>query len=96
MDLTGIIIGGATFLTIGAFHPLVIKAEYYWGKRCWWSFLVLGLGCIAGSLLAGGVWSILLGVVGFSSLWGIHELLRQHNRVERGWFPQGPGHKTQK
>lgn len=93
MDFTGIVIGAATFLTIGAFHPLVIKAEYYLGKRCWWLFLVLGLGCIAGSLFCSGVWSIVLGVVGFSSLWGIHELLRQHRRVEKGWFPKGPGHR---
>lgn len=93
MDFTGIVIGAATFLTIGAFHPLVIKAEYHLGKRCWWLFLVLGLGCIAGSLFCGGVWSIVLGVVGFSSLWGIHELLHQHRRVEKGWFPKGPGHR---
>lgn len=95
MDFTGIVIGAATFLTIGAFHPLVIKAEYHLGKRCWWLFLVLGLGCLAGSLFCSGVWSIVLGVVGFSSLWGIHELLRQHDRVEKGWFPKGPGHRSQ-
>ena len=93
IELTGIIIGAATFLTIGAFHPLVIKAEYYLGRRCWWLFLLLGLGCLAGSLFSSGVWSIVLGVVGFSSLWGIHELLRQHGRVEKGWFPKGPGHR---
>lgn len=96
IELTGIIIGAATFLTIGAFHPLVIKAEYYLGRRCWWLFLLLGLGCLAGSLFCSGVWSIVLGVVGFSSLWSIHELLRQHRRVEKGWFPKGPGHHPKK
>ena len=93
MYFTGIIIGAATFLTIGAFHPLVIKAEYYWGSRCWWMFLVLGLACIVASLLTTGIWSIVLGVVGFSSLWSIHELLKQRKRVDRGWFPEGPGHR---
>lgn len=96
MQITGIIIGAATFLTIGAFHPLVIKAEYYFGVGCWWLFLLLGVGCIAGSLFTVGIWSIILGVVGFSSLWSILELVKQRKRVERGWFPAGPGHEKKK
>lgn len=93
MSLTGIVIGAATFLTIGVFHPLVIKAEYHLGVGSWWGFLLVGLGCIAGSLFTAGVWSILLGVVGFSSLWSILELFKQRQRVNKGWFPEGPGHK---
>ena len=96
MAFTGIIIGGATFLTIGVFHPLVIKAEYHWGAGCWWIFLLCGLACIAGSLFTGGLWSVLLGVVGFSCLWSILEILKQHERVEKGWFPEGPGHKKKR
>jgi hypothetical protein len=96
MTFTGIIIGGATFLTIGAFHPIVIKAEYHWGAGCWWLFLLAGAACIAGSLFANGLWAILLGVVGFSCLWSIHELLRQRVRVDKGWFPEGPGHRSYK
>lgn len=92
MNFNGIIIGAATFLTIGLFHPLVIKAEYHLGVRSWWLFLLAGLGCIVGSLFVEGVWSILLGVVGFSSLWSIHELFKQRTRVDKGWFPEGPGH----
>lgn len=92
----GIVIGAATFLTIGAFHPLVIKAEYYLGVGCWCFFLLLGVGCIAGSLFTVGIWSIILGVVGFSSLWSILELVKQRKRVERGWFPAGPGHEKKK
>ena len=41
--IDGIIIGICTFLIIGMFHPIVIKAEYYFGTRCWWWFLVLGI-----------------------------------------------------
>ena len=96
MQITGIVIGAATFLTIGAFHPLVIKAEYYLGAGCWWLFLLLGEGCIAGSLFTVGIWSIILGVVGFSSLWSILELVKQRKRVERGWFSAGPGHEKKK
>ncbi len=29
--LGGIAIGICTFLIIGLFHPIVVKAEYYWG-----------------------------------------------------------------
>ncbi|MBR4089087.1 MAG: DUF4491 family protein [Bacteroidales bacterium] len=43
MYFTGIIIGLATFLIIGLFHPIVIKAEYYLGTKCWWAFLLAGM-----------------------------------------------------
>ena len=53
--LLGLVIGIATFLIIGLFHPVVVKAEYYWGTGCWWIFLVLGIGGIAWSLLTDNV-----------------------------------------
>lgn len=34
MNYVGVIIGLATFLIIGLFHPIVIKAEYHFGKQC--------------------------------------------------------------
>ena len=90
----GLIIGAATFLIIGLFHPLVIKGEYYFGVRIWWVFLLLGLLGIAGSLLvANEVISILLGVFAFSSLWGIGEVFEQRKRVQKGWFPSNPKKK---
>lgn len=96
MNFTGIIIGLATFLTIGLFHPLVIKAEYYLGTRCWWMFLVAGILFGAASLLVENViLSTILGVVAFSSFWSIHELVQQRERVRKGWFPEGPGHRKQ-
>ena len=94
MNFTGIIIGLATFLAIGLFHPLVIKAEYYLGFRCWWMFLVAGILFGAASLLVENViLSTILGVVAFSSFWSIHELVQQRERVRKGWFPEGPGHR---
>lgn len=96
MNFTGIIIGLATFLAIGLFHPLVIKAEYYLGSRCWWMFLVAGILFGAASLLVENViLSTILGVVAFSSFWSIHELVQQRERVRKGWFPEGPGHRKQ-
>lgn len=35
MNFEGIILGLATFLLIGVFHPIVIKSEYYFGVKCW-------------------------------------------------------------
>ena len=90
----GLILGAATFLIIGLFHPLVIKGEYYFGVKIWWVFLLLGLLGIAGSLLiANEVISILLGVFAFSSLWGIGEVFEQRKRVPKGWFPSNPKKK---
>ena len=43
LHLTGLVIGICTFLIIGLFHPVVVKCEYYFGTRCWWVFLLLGL-----------------------------------------------------
>ena len=91
MNFTGIIIAVCTFLIIGLFHPMVVKAEYHWGTSCWWFFLLLGVGCIGSALFVANVfWSTLLGVAGASFLWSIGELFAQKKRVERGWFPMNP------
>ncbi len=97
MNFSGLIIGLATFLIIGICHPIVIKAEYRWGKACWPLFLVIGLLFTAASLLLHGiVLSTLCGVAGFSSFWSILELFEQEKRVERGWFPANPKKKCRK
>ena len=94
MNFSGLIIGLATFLCIGLFHPLVIKAEYYFGVGCWWVFLLLGLAsCTASLFIANQIVSIMLGVLGFSSFWSIIELFKQRKRVEKGWFPKNPKRK---
>jgi len=43
MNLNGLIIGIITFLIIGCFHPVVIKCEYYFGKKIWPVFLAAGI-----------------------------------------------------
>ena len=97
MNSEGLIIGIATFLIIGLFHPLVIKTEYYTGTRLWWVFLLMGIGGVAASLLiANTLISSLLGVFAFSSFWTIKELFEQEKRVERGWFPRNPKRKYKK
>ena len=93
MDLNffGLIIGIATFLIIGLFHPLVIKAEYYIGVKSWWLFLLAGIvSCVASVFVVDIILSILLGVVAFSSFWSIGEVFEQRKRVQKGWFPKNP------
>ena len=94
MNFTGIIVGLATFLIIGLFHPIVIKAEYYLGTKCWWMFLVAGIVFCALSIVVENlIASTILGVTAFSSFWTIGELFEQKQRVKKGWFPEGPGHE---
>lgn len=91
MNFGGILVGLVTFLIIGIFHPIVIKAEYYIGKKCWWVFLLAGLVFMVVSLFVSHwVVSTILGVLAFSSFWSILELFEQEKRVEKGWFPSNP------
>ena len=94
MYFTGIIIAVATFLTIGIWHPVVIKTESYWGTRPWIVYLVIGVACIVGALfIESTLLSAVVGVFGASALWGIGELFHQKKRVEKGWFPMNPNRK---
>ncbi|NYB25921.1 MAG: DUF4491 family protein [Methanobacteriaceae archaeon] len=89
MNFEGIIIGIGAFLIIGILHPVVIKAEYYIGKRIWPVFLIGGFFFIVLSLFIESVIiTALIGVLGFSLLWGIHELFKQEERVKKGWYPK--------
>lgn len=97
LNFSGLIIGAATFLIIGFFHPIVIKAEYYFGVGCWWLFLLIGLIAAVGALFVDGVvLSTLLGVFAFSSFWSILEVFEQRERVRKGWFPDNPKRKDTK
>ena len=94
MNFTGIIIGAAVFLMIGIFHPIVIKAEYYFGVKCWPIFAIVGTATLIGSMLVSNtIISVLLGAFAFSAFWSILELFEQKKRVERGWFPKNPKKK---
>ena len=89
MNFSGIIIGAIAFLTIGIFHPIVIKAEYHFTKRIWPLFLLVGLGFAAASLLVQNIYlSCVFAVIAASCLWSIRELFQQERRVQKGWFPK--------
>lgn len=89
IQFDGLLTGIATFLIIGLFHPIVIKAEYHLGVRCWPLFLVAGVGGAVASLFcASTVASTICGVFAFSCFWSIGELFAQRKRVAKGWFPK--------
>ena len=91
MYFTGIIIAICTFLTIGIWHPIVIKTEYYWGTRPWIVYLLIGLASLVAALFIEN--TIISAVVGVFGLWGIGELFQQKKRVEKGWFPKNPNRR---
>ena len=91
MYFTGIVIAICTFLTIGIWHPIVIKTEYYYGTRPWIAYLAIGVVCcIAALFIENTILSAVVGVFGASALWGIGELFAQRKRVLKGWFPKNP------
>ena len=96
MYFTGIIIAISTFLTIGIWHPIVIKTEYNWGTRPWKVYLLIGIACLVGALfIKNAIVSSVVGVFGASALWGIGELFSQKKRVQKGWFPMNPKRKNE-
>ena len=91
VNFYGLAIAVVTFLIIGAFHPIVIKAEYHFTYRCWPVFLAAGLILIGISVFINDpIISCILGVTGCSCLWSIKELHEQEERVHKGWFPSNP------
>lgn len=97
--MVGLLVGLVTFLSIGAFHPIVIKCEYRFGKGCWPAFAIVGVVFCIVSVLT-GLWvedvtlhymlSTMSGVLAFSAFWSIRELFEQEERVRKGWFPANP------
>ena len=93
LNIEGILIGIASLLIIGLFHPIVIKCEYYFSQRVWPVFLVTGLLLLAAALFVQGLFSILLALIGVACLWSIREIKEQAQRVAKGWFPKNPNRK---
>ncbi|GAA0125139.1 DUF4491 family protein [Clostridium sp. CTA-19] len=94
LNFQGIMIGLMAFFIIGVFHPIVIKGEYYFGKKIWPMFFILGLIFIGISVIVkNNIIASILGVTGFSCLWSIHEIIEQEERVKKGWFPKNPKRK---
>ncbi len=84
MNLANLAIGALAFLIIGLCHPLVVKMEYFFGKKIWWIFFVLGFISVFLSLFVNKYWSIILGIIGFSLFWSTIEIFKQAERVRKG------------
>lgn len=90
MNFEALFIGAVSFLTIGIFHPIVVKLEYHFGKKIWWAVFFPGLGLLSLSLFVSGYLSIVLGVIAFGCFWTSIELFFQHNRVLKGQAKRNP------
>ncbi|MDO4293637.1 MAG: DUF4491 family protein [Eubacteriales bacterium] len=94
MNFSGIVTAVVSFLIIGLFHPVVIRAEYYFTRRCWPVFFAAGTACLIASVfLEREIFSVLAGVLGCTLLWCIQELKDQEERVKKGWFPENPARR---
>ena len=68
MSFHGLLIGAAAFIIIGIFHPIVIKSEYYFGKKIWPVFLGAGIILVGIALFIDNLTiSAIVSIVGFSS-----------------------------
>ena len=95
-NIQGLIIGLCTFLIIGLFHPLVIKGEYYFGKKVNIAFLIGGIVSLAAAFFCKTIfWAAILGIIAFSCFWSILEVNHQVRRVKKGWFPMNPKRKSE-
>ncbi|TAJ14422.1 DUF4491 family protein [Marinilabiliaceae bacterium JC017] len=90
MNGQGILIGLICFVIIGVFHPVVIKLEYYFGKKVWWMLALPGVILILISTLLPSFWSILAGVLGAGLMWSTLEIFMQHKRVLQGRAKRNP------
>ncbi len=95
MHMEPLVIGAASFAIIGLFHPIVIKAEYYWTYRVWPVFLIVGCVLLGLSLLiyVSVVVNSIVTILAFTCFWSILEVYHQRDRVEKGWFPENPKRK---
>lgn len=88
MNWFGFVVGVVTLFIIGLGFIWVIRGERYFGYL-WWPYTMgLGILCVLGSLSISNNWfSVLLGALGASLLWGSTELKEQAVRGELGWYP---------
>ncbi len=91
MNFIGVFHGVVVFLLIGIFHPIVIKAEYYLGRKSIGLFIGLGTITIGLALMIQNITgSTLLATFAFCCFWSIKEVMEQEERVQEGRYPRNP------
>ena len=94
LNLAGLIVGGATFLIIIFGRYACIAGEYHFTKRLWIAFLISGSGALIAALFIDNlITASIVSIFGLTMLWGIHEIIEQEERVNKGWFPSNPKRK---
>lgn len=59
------------------------------GARYWPAFALAGVALVASSIVVESpVISGVLGAAGFAVAWSAPELIKQRDRVEKGWYPK--------
>jgi len=94
LNFSGLIIGIATIVIIWFGRYACIKGEYYFTKKLWFIFLLVGILSVVSSLfIYNTIISAVVSIFGFTFLWGIHEIIEQEERVQKGWFPKNEKRK---
>ena len=94
INLSGLIVGAYSFANIIIARWACIVGEYHFTKRLWIGFLLIGLLLLPFSLINSSIIiSTIMGITGFTYLWGIHEIIEQEERVNKGWFAKNPKHQ---
>ncbi len=89
LNLYGLIAGVATWTIIWLTRYACIKGEYHFRRAFRYVFLVFGVMGVVSALFVNNLLiSAILAIFGFANLWGIHEVIEQEERVEKGWFPR--------
>jgi hypothetical protein len=85
----GLIAGVATWSIIWLTRYACIRGEYHFRRAFRYVFLVFGvLGVLLALVVNHLLLSAILAIFGFANLWGIHEVIEQEERVNKGWFPR--------
>lgn len=91
LNLSGLIVGGASFLIIIFGRWACIAGEYHFSKRIWIIFLLTGIiSLVLALFIKNTLIASVLSIFGLTLLWGIHEVIEQEERVNKGWFPENP------
>ncbi|MDX9852562.1 MAG: DUF4491 family protein [Tenuifilaceae bacterium] len=91
LNITGIVIGVSTIAIIWFGRYACIAGEYHFSKKLWIAFLAVGLAGVGASFfISNTLLSAITSILGFTFLWGIHEIIEQEERVNKGWFPRNP------
>ena len=91
LNISGLLVGAYSFINIIIAREICILGEFYFTKKLWIAFLIIGIASLIFSThIDSLIITTILGITGFTYLWGIHEIIEQEERVSKGWYPKNP------